>query len=62
LSTGTATATAIVFCFESDLLEDLVRDVLRDCRSEDEESDDDDTGFESSLDADCFDITGGRLF
>ena len=59
---STGTATAIGLGFEVDLFEDLVRDVLRDCRSEvDESDDDDDTGFESSLDVDSFTFAGGRF-
>ena len=58
----TGTATAIGLGFELDLLEDLVRDVLRDCRSEVDESDEEDeTGFEPSLDEDSFTFAGGRF-
>jgi len=48
--------------FELYRLEDIFREELRDRRSDEEDSDDDDTGFESSLDTDLsFDIFGGRF-
>ena len=59
---STGTATAIGRGFEVDLLEDLVRDVLRDCRSEVDESDDEDeTGFEPSLEEDSLTFAGARF-
>lgn len=56
---GTATDDG----FELHLLDDLGRDELRDCRSEEDDSDDDDTGFESSLEAaSIFNVFGCRFF
>ena len=58
---STGTATAIGRGFEVDRLEDLVRDVLRDCRSEVDESDEDETGFESSPEEDSLTFVGARF-